>query len=219
MRTRVKICGLTRENDAAVAIASGADALGLIFFPQSRRAVALEQAASLADSVPALVDLVGVFVDPSETEVSYVLDRVPLTILQFHGEETREHCERFGMPYIKAVRMRDEVNLDIVCDQHPGASAFLLDTYQPETVGGTGATFDWERARVSLPAPVILAGGLDAGNVGDALAQSGAWAVDVSTGVELEPGIKSPEKIVEFCQAVRAWDLHGAGSTAGGARA
>ncbi|HAF74199.1 MAG TPA: N-(5'-phosphoribosyl)anthranilate isomerase, partial [Gammaproteobacteria bacterium] len=162
MRTRVKICGLSRAEDAAVAIACGADALGLIFFPPSPRAVDLNQAASLAASVPALVDLVGVFVDPTEAEVAAVLDRVPLTLLQFHGDETREQCEAYGTPYIKAVRMRDEVQLETLGDQHPNARAFLLDTYHPKAVGGTGAAFDWTRARIELSAPVILAGGLEA---------------------------------------------------------
>ncbi len=216
MRTRVKICGLTRAEDAAVAIACGADALGLIFFPSSPRAVDLDQAASLASAVPALVDLVGVFVDPSEIEVSEVLNRVPLTLLQFHGNETPEQCETYGLPYIKAVRMRDGVDLESLGDQHPNAQAFLLDTYHPGAVGGTGAAFDWTRARIALSAPVIVAGGLAAHNVGEALTQSGAWAVDVSTGVESELGKKSAVKIVEFCRAVRAWDTEGADSTAGG---
>ena len=215
MRTRVKICGLTRAEDAAVAVACGADALGLIFFPQSTRAVDVDQAASLAASVPALVDLVGVFVDPNETEVSAVLDRVPITLLQFHGNETREQCETYGVPYMKAVRMRDGVDLEALSDQHPNARAFLLDTYHPESVGGTGAAFDWTRARIALNAPVILAGGLAADNVGEALTQSGAWAVDVSTGVESEPGKKSAVKIVEFCRAVRAWDTQGTDSKVG----
>ena len=216
MRTRVKICGLSRAEDAAVAIACGADALGLIFFPPSPRAVDLNQAASLAASVPALVDLVGVFVDPTEAEVAAVLDRVPLTLLQFHGDETREQCEAYGTPYIKAVRMRDEVQLETLADQHPNARAFLLDTYHPKAVGGTGAAFDWTRARIELSAPVILAGGLEAHNVGEALTQSGAWAVDVSTGVESEPGRKCAVKMLEFCKAVRAWDTQGTDPTVGG---
>lgn len=215
MRTRVKICGLTRAEDVAVAVACGADALGLIFFPPSARAVDVDQAASLADSVPALVDLVGVFVDPNEKEVSEVLDRVPLTLLQFHGNETPEQCETYGVPYMKAVRMQDGVDLEALSDQHPNARAFLLDTYHPESVGGTGAAFDWTRARIALNAPVILAGGLAADNVGEALTQSGAWAVDVSTGVESEPGKKSAVKIVEFCRAVRSWDTLGTDSKVG----
>ena len=144
-----------------------------------------------------------------------VLDRVPLTLLQFHGDETREQCEGYGMPYIKGVRMRDEVQLEALGDQHPNARAFLLDTYHPREVGGTGTAFDWTRARIMLNAPVILAGGLEAQNVGKALALSGAWAVDVSTGVESEPGKKSAVKIVEFCRAVRVWDTQGADRRAG----
>ncbi|HCK75652.1 MAG TPA: phosphoribosylanthranilate isomerase [Gammaproteobacteria bacterium] len=206
MRTRIKICGITCAEDAAAAVAAGADALGLIFFPQSRRMIGLDQAAAVAREVPAMVDLIGVFVDPSEGEIARVLDRIPLTLLQFHGAEPAVECDRSGLPYIKAIRMRDGIEIDKLPATYPNAGAFLLDTYHAEAVGGTGVSFDWRRARVNFSAPVILAGGLEPHNVSQALDQSGAWAVDVSTGVEVEPGRKSAEKIQAFCQAVYAWD-------------
>jgi len=215
VRTRIKICGITRAEDAAVAVEAGADAIGLIFFPGSRRAVDLGQAASVAQEIPPLVDLVGVFVDAGEPDISSVLETVPLTALQFHGSESVASCERYGLPYIKSVRMMDEVDLAQLPGKYPSAGAFLLDTYHKDALGGTGISFDWGRARIKLPVPVILAGGLHSGNVGQALGQCGAWAVDVSTGVEFEPGRKSPDKIRAFCNAVTAWDMRASQVTEG----
>jgi len=215
VRTRIKVCGITRAEDAAVAVAAGADAIGLIFFPGSRRAVDLAQATSVAKEVPPLVDLVGVFVDPGEPDVASILDSVPLTALQFHGSEPVAKCESYGLPYIKAIRMMDEVDPAQLPGKYPSAGAFLLDTYHGDAFGGTGVSFDWGRARITLPVPVILAGGLHSGNVGEALGQCGAWAVDVSTGVEFEPGRKSPDKIRAFCEAVTAWDMQASRATEG----
>ena len=153
-----------------------------------------------------MVDLVGVFVDPSEAEITRVLESVPLTMLQFHGSESAAECDRGGLPYIKAIRMREGIDAERLPVAYPNAGAFLLDTYHADAVGGTGVSFDWDRAKLDLPVPVILAGGLDSHNVAAALDQSEAWAVDVSTGVELEPGRKCPEKMKAFCEAVCAWD-------------
>ena len=210
MRTRIKICGITRAEDAAVAVTAGADALGLIFFPQSRRVVDLAQATAVAREAPPMVDLVGVFVDPSEAEITRVLESVPLTVLQFHGSESATECDRGGLPYIKAVRMREGIDAERLPVAYPNAGAFLLDTYHADAVGGTGVSFDWDRANLDLPVPVILAGGLDSHTVAAALDRSGAWAVDVSTGVELEPGRKCPKKMKAFCEAVSAWDAKAA---------
>lgn len=206
MRTRIKICGITRASDAAVAVAAGVDAIGLIFFPPSRRAVSVSVAAAVGREIPALVDLVGVFVDPAPGQVEAVLDQVPVTVLQFHGNETALVCEQFKLPYIKAVRMKSEIDPLQADHLHPNTGALLLDTYREQEVGGTGASFDWTQARVKTRAPIILAGGLCADNVSRALVQSDAWGVDVSTGVEVNPGIKEADKIKMFCQAVREFD-------------
>jgi phosphoribosylanthranilate isomerase len=168
--------------------------------------VSVNDAAAIAREIPALVDLVGVFVDPAPGQVEAVLDQVPVTVLQFHGNETALICEHFKLPYIKAVRMKPEID-PLQADQlHPNAGALLLDTYRQQEIGGTGASFDWTQARVKTRAPIILAGGLRTGNVSEALAQSDAWGVDVSTGVEVMPGLKDAEQIKMFCRTVREFD-------------
>jgi len=206
VRTRVKICGITRLQDARAATDAGADAIGMIFFPSSPRAVDLAVAATIARAVPALVDTVGVFVDPERADVEAVLERVELSLLQFHGNETAEQCKCFGLPYIKAARMHAATDPNAIAAAHPDARALLLDAYQQDRVGGTGTSFDWVRAAVCKSSPVILAGGLAAANVADALRQSGAYAVDVSSGVESRPGIKSAERIHEFVAAVASFN-------------
>ena len=148
----------------------------------------------------------GVFVDPLPGQVEAVLDQVPVTVLQFHGNETALVCEQFKLPYIKAVRMKPGIDPLQVDHLHPNAGALLLDTYRQQEVGGTGASFDWRLARAKTRAPIILAGGLCADNVADALAQSDAWGVDVSTGVGVMPGIKDAEKTKMFCRTVREFD-------------
>ena len=210
MRTRIKICGITRAEDAAVAVTAGADALGLIFFPQSRRVVDLAQATAVAREAPPMVDLVGVFVDPSEAEITRVLESVPLTVLQFHGSESAAECDRGGLPYIKAVRMREGIDAERLPSHIPMPARFCSIPTMPTRLGAQEFSFDWDRANLDLPVPVILAGGLDSHNVAAALDRSGAWAVDVSTGVELEPGRKCPMKMKAFCEAVSAWDAKAA---------
>ena len=206
MRTRIKICGITNAEDASVVVDAGADGIGLMFYKRSSRFVSIQQVIAIAEKVPPLVDLVGVFVDPLEEEVNAVLDRAPLSILQFHGNESAEFCEGFGKPYIKAMRMSDQIDPEMESLTHPKAGAFLLDTFNPDAHGGTGETFEWSRARANLTSPIILAGGLTADNIGMALSVSNAWGVDTSSGVEKTPGVKDPQKIAAFCRAVREWD-------------
>ena len=206
MRTRIKICGITRIEDAATAASLGADAVGLIFYDPSPRVVNIRQAARIADSLPALVHVVGVFVDPSEKEIDAVLSKVKLTALQFHGNESAEFCNGFGIPYIKALRMSDDADPEYYAHSYPQAWALLLDTYESERYGGTGSAFSWERAKQCQSSPVIIAGGIDGSNVSTALSESGAYAVDVSSGVESSPGQKNAEKIQLFIRAVRDHD-------------
>jgi phosphoribosylanthranilate isomerase len=160
----------------------------------------------IVDSLPALVHVVGVFVDPNEKEIDTVLSKVRLTLLQFHGSEAAEFCNGFGMPYIKALRMSDDADPEIYARSYPQACALLLDTYESERYGGTGSVFSWERAKRCQSSPVIIAGGIEASNVSAALVKSGAYAVDVSSGVETSPGQKDTEKIQSFICAVRDHD-------------
>jgi len=206
LRTRIKICGITRVEDAATAISCGADAIGLIFYGPSPRAVTIRQAVDIVDSLPALVHAVGVFVDPNKIEIDRVLSKVSLTLLQFHGNESAGFCNSFGMPYIKTLRMSDDAEPEIYARSYPQACALLLDTYESERYGGTGTTFSWERAKQCQSSPVIIAGGIEASNVSAALTKSEAYAVDVSSGVERSPGRKDPEKIQSFICAVRDHD-------------
>ena len=206
MRTRIKICGITRVEDATTAVSFGVDAVGLIFYGPSPRAVSIEQAADIADSLPALVHVVGVFVDPNEKEIDTILSKVRLTLLQFHGSESAEFCNGSGVPYIKTLRMSDDADPEIYARSYPQACALLLDTYESERYGGTGSVFSWERAKKCQSSPVIIAGGIEAENVSAAVSKSGAYAVDVSSGVESSPGQKSAEKIQSFICAVRTHD-------------
>ena len=206
MRTRIKICGITRVEDAATAVSFGVDAVGLIFYGPSPRAVSIEQAADIADSLPALVHVVGVFVNPNEKEIDTVLSKVRLTLLQFHGSEAAEFCNGFGVPYIKTLRMSDDADPEIYARSYPQACALLLDTYESERYGGTGAVFPWERAKQCHSSPVIIAGGIDASKVSAALSKSKAYAVDVSSGVETSPGQKDTKKIQSLICAVRDHD-------------
>ena len=201
MRTRVKICGITRQQDADFAAESGADAIGLVFYPPSPRAISFAQANTITANLAPFVSKVALFVDPDKDLVSRCLDELSVDILQFHGEESPDFCHQFEMPYLKAVRMRDGVNLQEVADDYSTASALLLDTYQPGLPGGTGKTFDWSQIS-RIDKPIILAGGLHASNVLQAIHQVQPYAVDVSGGVESDKGIKSHEKISTFMREV-----------------
>lgn len=205
-RTRVKICGLTRPNDVDVAVAAGADALGFVFVPASRRAVPIEFARDLVASVPAFVQSVGLFADPDVDWVEMVIDQVALDLLQFHGSESGRFCRQFGRPYIKAISAEmDDAARALVIQDHPTARGFLLDSHAVSGLGGTGHTFDWQRwprQEASTSRPWILAGGLSVENVAEAVAALDPYAVDVSSGVEDAPGIKSANKIHAFIQGV-----------------
>lgn len=198
-RVRVKICGLTRAEDVAACVASGADALGFVFTPRSRRCVAAEAAAVLVDAVPAFVCRVGLFMDQPADQVRDVLQRVPLSLLQFHGTETAAYCEQFGRPYIRAVGMASGSDWRATRAEHRRAAAFLFDSHEPGGAGGTGRVFDWD-AIPEIDAPVVLAGGLTCENVAAAVRRVRPWAVDVSSGVEDAPGIKNHLKIRQFIE-------------------
>jgi phosphoribosylanthranilate isomerase len=207
LRTRAKICGITRVEDALAAVACGADAIGLVFFAASRRHVSVERAAEIVASLPPFVDAVGLFVDAEPAEVRSVLQSVRLDLLQFHGNETSAYCQAFDFPYIKAARVRPELNLLQYAADFASARALLLDAYQEGVAGGTGQTFDWDLIPANLPKPVILAGGLDAGNVAEAIRRVRPYAVDVSGGVEREKGIKDAAKIAAFMRGVSDGDV------------
>lgn len=203
MRTRVKICGLTRREDVLEAARLGADALGFVFYAKSPRAVNIEQAAALVRAVPAFVSTVGLFVDPTEEEVRAVLEQVPLDLLQFHGDEPPAFCSRFGRPYLKAVRVQPGVDLVQYATAHRESAGLLLDAYVPGIPGGTGQRFDWDLIPAALPLPIVLAGGLEPDNVADAVARVHPWAVDVSGGVEAAKGIKDHARMAAFIGAIQ----------------
>ena len=208
-RTRVKICGITRAEDAAAVVKYGADALGLVFYPDSPRHVTLEQARAIADTVAPLVTIVGLFVNPSPEVVRTVLDTVPLGLLQFHGAEANDECRQFGLPFIKSIAIGDDADVLSRMQGYPDASGFILDAWQPQTHGGGGEKFDWNRFPDSPPVPVILAGGLTPENVALAISTTRPYAVDVSSGVESAKGIKSAEKIAAFMKGVEHSDTGG----------
>jgi phosphoribosylanthranilate isomerase len=211
MATRIKICGITRPEDACQAAALGADAIGLVFYPSSPRHVSFDQARAVVAALPPFVTSVGLFVDATPAQVQAVLAEVNLDCLQFHGEESAADCAALmstsgGRPYLKAIRMRDEVDLQVEAERYAGARGLLLDAYHPALPGGTGDTFDWARVPAELALPIVLAGGLTADNVGQAIATVRPYAVDVSGGVEAEKGIKDWGKMADFVAAVRAAD-------------
>lgn len=205
--TRIKICGITRPEDALAVGACGADALGLVFHEKSPRHVTPQQAARVAAVVPPFVTLVGLFVNPAEDAVREVLRQVPLDILQFHGEEEPEFCARFGRPYIKAIRMRRDVDLIQCAARYSDAQGLLLDAFVEGAHGGTGAMLDWALVPRNVPLPVILAGGLHAGNVAEAIRLVRPYAVDVSSGVEAAKGIKDAAKVAAFINEVKQADV------------
>ena len=207
MRTRAKICGITRIQDINSVVHAGADAIGLVFYPPSPRHVSIEQAQSLASLVPAYVQLVGLFVNASAEEIQTVLDSVPLDVLQLHGDETPEQCQQIALHckrrWYKAIQVKPDLDIltEIQRYQAVGASAVLLDAWHPDLKGGTGHCFDWNQFP-QLDIPLILAGGLTPENVSDAIDTTAAFAVDVSGGVESAKGIKDQQLIEKFMQGV-----------------
>ncbi|MBI4984326.1 MAG: phosphoribosylanthranilate isomerase [Rhodocyclales bacterium] len=204
-RTRVKICGITREQDLQAALAAGADALGFVFYPPSPRYLTPERAAALAVQVPPFVGRVGLFVNAAAQDVRATLAAVPLDLLQFHGEEDAAYCEQFGRPYLKAARVRPGLDLVEFALRYSRAQGLLLDAFV-DGYGGGGQSFDWSLVPQELPLPMILSGGLHAANVGEAVRKLRPWAVDVSSGVEAGKGIKDAQKISAFMAAVKDAD-------------
>ena len=202
MKTRIKICGITRPEDAIVAANAGADAIGLVFYPKSPRAVTIEQAQAICAVLPPFITVVALFVDAEHFEIEDVLAAVPVDLLQFHGSETPAQCNAYATPYIKAIRMRDDADLSDAVRQYSSARGLLVDTFNPDEAGGTGEVFDWDRVPDGLDTPIILAGGLEPSNVGAAIQQLSPYAVDVSSGVEQSKGIKDADKIQAFMKAV-----------------
>ena len=201
MKPRVKICGLTRLEDVLVAVEAGADAIGLVFYPPSPRYVDLDKAAELARAVPPFVTIVGLFVNADPALVRETLAVVPIHLLQFHGDEDEAYCRQFDRPYMKAARVRPGMDLVQYAAAFPSAQAILLDAFV-DGFGGGGKVFDWSLIPPALGKPLVLSGGLDAANVGEAIVRVRPAAVDVSSGVEAAKGIKDAEKIRVFCAAV-----------------
>ena len=201
---RIKICGITRIEDALAAVAAGADAIGLVFYAKSPRAVTPAQAKAIVAALPPFVTSVGLFVDMPRDELKQLLAEVPLDLLQFHGDESPEDCAGHGRPFIKALRVKPGDDVAAAIARYPEAAGILLDTYVPGTPGGTGEAFDWSLVPRDAAKPVVLAGGLTPENVGDAVRQVRPYAVDVSGGVEASKGIKDAAKIKAFIQRARA---------------
>lgn len=206
-RTRVKMCGMTRKENVSSACDAGADAIGMVFYPPSPRFVEIAGARDIARSVSPLVDLVTLFVDADEGFVREVIQETEPDYIQFHGQEPASECQKYGLPYIKAIRVKDEASLLVAIDQHREADALLLDAYVEGLPGGTGTRFDWALIPDSLADRIILAGGLTPANVSDAIQAIRPYAVDVSGGIEQTKGVKSDQKINAFMKAVQQADF------------
>ena len=204
LRTRVKICGITRVQDALEAVRCGADAIGLVFYAASPRCVTILQAQQVVAAIPPLVSVVALFVNATQAEIENVTSQVRIDIVQFHGDETAAECERIKLPYFKAIRVNPDTNF-LKCEaEFNGAKALLLDTYSESAYGGTGHAFDWDLIPKNMSKPVILAGGLMAENVGLAIQKVKPYAVDISGGVEISKGVKDSDKIAAFMLAVQS---------------
>jgi phosphoribosylanthranilate isomerase len=206
MRTRIKICGITRTQDALAAATAGADAIGLVFYPHSPRYLSGERAVEIREALPPFVQTVALFVNPDAAQVAQVIGRVRPAMLQFHGEEAPDFCAQFGMPFVKACRVKPGVDALEYLRPFSRAAAWLFDSYVPE-YGGVGERFDWSLLPASREKPFILSGGLGRGNVAEAVRGVRPWGVDVSSGVESAKGIKDAAKIAAFIAEVRNADV------------
>ena len=212
MRTRVKICGITRPEHAVAAATAGADAIGLVFHRPSERFVDIERARDIAAAVGPLISRVAVFVNPARSTVEELLARVPIELLQFHGEEDAAFCGSFGRPWIKAARVAPGLDLVDYLSGFNDAAGWLFDTWRGDAYGGTGESFDWSVIPRSMRRPLILSGGLTIDTVSEAIARVRPWAIDVSSGVEIAKGDKSPALIEQFMETVRRADACRQGS-------
>jgi phosphoribosylanthranilate isomerase len=210
MRTRVKICGITRPADARLAAEAGADAIGLVFYPPSPRYLPVERAVEIRDALPPFLQTVALFVNADAAQIAQVIGRVHPAMLQFHGDETPQFCAQFGLPYVKACRIRPGADALAYLQPYAGATAWLVDSFVPE-YGGVGESFDWSLLPAALRGPgsrpLILSGGLDRGNVGRAIRAVHPWGVDVSSGVESAKGLKDAAKMAAFIAEVRHADV------------
>jgi phosphoribosylanthranilate isomerase len=206
LRTRVKICGITRTADAAAAAHAGADAIGLVFYPPSPRFLSIERAREIRDALPPFVQTVALFVNPDAAQVAQVIGRVHPAMLQFHGEESPEFCAQFGLPYVKACRVMQGVSALEYLRPFSRAAAWLFDSHVPE-YGGVGEALDLSLLPVVKDKPVILSGGLSAASVGAAIRRVRPWGVDVSSGVESAKGVKDAAKVAAFIAEVRNADV------------
>ena len=206
MRTRIKICGMTRDEDVRAAVDAGADAIGLVFYPPSPRFLSVERACALARGVPPFVATVALFVNAPAADVRTVIEGVRPSLLQFHGEETPEYCAQFGVPFLKACRMGPGVDALKYLRPFSAAAGWLLDSHVAE-YGGVGERFDWSLVPAELSRPLVLSGGLDPANVREAIRRVRPWAVDVSSGVEAAKGIKDAAKVAAFISEVRNADV------------
>ncbi|WP_230987828.1 phosphoribosylanthranilate isomerase [Bathymodiolus japonicus methanotrophic gill symbiont] len=207
-RTRVKICGFTSAEQAAYAAYAGADAIGLVFYPTSPRHVSIAKAQEIVAALPAFTTVVALFVDAAEAQIKEVISQVAINVLQFHGDEPAEACRRYTKPYIKAIRMQADTDIQALTSEYHDAKGLLLDAYHASVKGGTGEQFDWDLIPEYRALPIILAGGLAAHNAGEAIARVRPYALDVSSGVEAVKGIKDNHKIAEFLTEVYLSDRH-----------
>ncbi|MCF6251123.1 MAG: phosphoribosylanthranilate isomerase [Methylococcaceae bacterium] len=206
MRTRIKICGFTQVEDAVIAAGLGVDAIGLVFYPPSPRHVSIERAVEIVKVLPAFVTVVALFVDEQEAQIREVLGRVSIDCIQFHGDESADACRIYNKPYMKAIRMKPGLDILAIAAQYQDATALLLDAYHPGVKGGSGSQFDWDLIPEKCSLPVVLAGGLQVNNARLAIESVRPYALDVSSGVEVEKGIKDVAKMAAFIQAINESD-------------